>query len=283
MHAGSWESTREAFEWHEAKPSASLASRVLSQLTKCIHSSIDAQLKHGPFLLENCHFKRNPLKYRILLNHFERFDWLNAITRFDIRKGVRLPSYVNIFMADLENKLLDNSPNNLQPLIWKRYIDDIFVVWTHGEESLHTFINHLNTSHPTIHCKQGVIYSQALRYRRITTQDGEFLNKLDRLRTTLLTRGYKDRDIIKQFNRVMNRTQADILRTHTTKSNTTPKNLPFVIVYHTDLPHISNILNTHWPKIQTDRRLNTLWQKAPFTAYRRGKNLKDRLVRARFR
>ena len=217
------------------------------------------------------------------------------------------PSYANIFMADLENKLLDNSPNNLKPLIWKRYIDDIFVVWTHGEESLHTFINHLNTSHPTIkfeheyshlnihfldttvsltqqgtlvtslytkptdrtlllhnkshhpiHCKQGVIYSQALRYRRITTQDGEFLNKLDRLRTTLLTRGYKDRDIIKQFNRVMNRTQADILRTPTTKSNTTPKNLPFVIEYHTDLPHISNILNTHWPKIQTDRRLNTL-------------------------
>ena len=81
----------------------------------------------------------------------------------------------------------------------------------------------------------------------------------------------------------MNRTQADILRTQTTKSNTTPKNLPFVIEYHTDLPHISNILNTHWPKIQTDRRLNTLWQKAPFTAYRRGKNLKDRLVRARFR
>ena len=51
MHAGNWESTREAFEWHEAKPSASLASRVLSQLPKCIHDSIDAQLKHGPFLL----------------------------------------------------------------------------------------------------------------------------------------------------------------------------------------------------------------------------------------
>ena len=34
MHAGGWESTREAFEWHEAKLSASLASRVLSQLPK---------------------------------------------------------------------------------------------------------------------------------------------------------------------------------------------------------------------------------------------------------
>ena len=80
MHAGSWEGTREAFEWHEAKPSASLASRVLSQLPKCIHNLIDAQLKHGPFLLEHCHFKCKLIKNRILLNHSENFDWLNAIT-----------------------------------------------------------------------------------------------------------------------------------------------------------------------------------------------------------
>ena len=93
MHAGGWESTREAFEWHEAKPSASLASRVLSQLHKCIHNSIDAQLKHRPFLLEHCHFKRKLIKYRILLNHSGRFDWLNAITRFDRRMGVRLSRF----------------------------------------------------------------------------------------------------------------------------------------------------------------------------------------------
>ena len=83
MHGGSCESTTEAFEWHEAKPSASLAFRVLSQLPKCIVNSIDAQLKHGPFLLEHCHFKRKLINYRILLNHSEHFDWLNAITRFD--------------------------------------------------------------------------------------------------------------------------------------------------------------------------------------------------------
>ena len=62
---------------------------MLSQLPKCIHNSIDAELKHGPFLLEHCHFKRKLIKYRILLNRFERFDWLNAITRFGRRTGVR--------------------------------------------------------------------------------------------------------------------------------------------------------------------------------------------------
>ena len=48
-------SVTEFFERHEAKPTASLASRVLFQLPKCIHNSVDAQPNHGTFLLENCH------------------------------------------------------------------------------------------------------------------------------------------------------------------------------------------------------------------------------------
>ena len=72
---------------------AKIVCKVLSQLPKCIHNSIDAQLKHGPFHLEHCHFKRKLMKYIILLNHSERFDWLNAITRFDRCTGVRLSRF----------------------------------------------------------------------------------------------------------------------------------------------------------------------------------------------
>ena len=31
-----------------------------------------------------------------------------------------------------------------------RFIDDVFFIWTHGEEKLKSFINHLNSSHETI-------------------------------------------------------------------------------------------------------------------------------------
>ena len=31
-----------------------------------------------------------------------------------------------------------------KPLNWFRYIDDIFFVWTHGEDSLHKFMSNLN-------------------------------------------------------------------------------------------------------------------------------------------
>ena len=52
------------------------------------------------------------------------------------------PPYVCIFMSDLETKFLEGQ--HLQPLVWLRYIDYIFLIWTHGEESLKKFLEELN-------------------------------------------------------------------------------------------------------------------------------------------
>ena len=38
----------------------------------------------------------------------------------------------------------------LQPLVWFRYIDDIFFIWTHGEEELENFLKSLNEFDPCI-------------------------------------------------------------------------------------------------------------------------------------
>ena len=39
---------------------------------------------------------------------------------------------------------------NKRPVIWLRYIDDIFFVWTHGMETLEQWLKHLNNFHETI-------------------------------------------------------------------------------------------------------------------------------------
>ncbi len=39
---------------------------------------------------------------------------------------------------------------HLQPLVWYRFIDDIFMILTHGPEALDTFIQHLNSAHRII-------------------------------------------------------------------------------------------------------------------------------------
>ena len=58
------------------------------------------------------------------------------------------PNYAVNFM----NRFEENSvyTYQLQPMIWVRYIDDIFMIWQHGEEELNLFTNYLNNCHPTI-------------------------------------------------------------------------------------------------------------------------------------
>ena len=58
------------------------------------------------------------------------------------------PSYANIFMSHLEEKYVYSHDN--QPLLWKRFIDDMFLIWTHAMDKLMQFITHLNQSHSTI-------------------------------------------------------------------------------------------------------------------------------------
>ena len=58
------------------------------------------------------------------------------------------PNYANLFMDRFETKAL--AGYHLKPLTWLRFIDDIFMIWTHGEDSLVEFIHYMNSLHPTI-------------------------------------------------------------------------------------------------------------------------------------
>ena len=51
-------------------------------------------------------------------------------------------------MADLEKRLLSHI--DLKPYIWWRYIDNTFLIWEHGEESLNLFVERINSIYPTI-------------------------------------------------------------------------------------------------------------------------------------
>ena len=68
------------------------------------------------------------------------------------------PSYANLFMGNFEQKALATATHS--PLIWWRYIDDIFLLWTHGEEKLNDFITYLNNLHPTIKFTSSFSYNE---------------------------------------------------------------------------------------------------------------------------
>ena len=56
------------------------------------------------------------------------------------------PPYACIFMDQVESKFLQTQ--KFQTLVWFRYIEDIFFIWTHGENSLKNFMIELNNFNP---------------------------------------------------------------------------------------------------------------------------------------
>ena len=62
------------------------------------------------------------------------------------------PSYANLYMGRLEDHFLKGATD--KPLMWFRYIDDIFFIWTHGEEKLTDFFNFCNSFDPHIKFEQ---------------------------------------------------------------------------------------------------------------------------------
>ena len=50
-----------------------------------------------------------------------------------------------LFMDRIENEFFDLEI--VKPWLWLRYIDDIFFIWTEGEDKLEGFLNRLNNLH----------------------------------------------------------------------------------------------------------------------------------------
>ena len=109
--------------------------------------------------LENREDKSIPTDFYIKLlrlvlecNIFE-FDREFYIQLLGTAMGTRVaPTYANLFMAKLEKIMLDTCDHSLKEFLicWKRYIDDIFLIWCGTYEDLERFHNHLNSVHPTM-------------------------------------------------------------------------------------------------------------------------------------
>ena len=83
-----------------------------------------------------------------------RITTLSSTVMLNIKYRVLLlaikfsPPYACIFMDEIETKFLQTQ--EFQPLVWFRYIDDVFFIWTHGPDKLVSFMTEFNNYHPNI-------------------------------------------------------------------------------------------------------------------------------------
>lgn len=89
----------------------------------------------------------------VLTQNIFTFDGRLFQQLLGVAMGTRsAPSIANIFMANIEEKILMQAPgvNLIFKKFWRRFIDDVFLIWTGTEEELITFLDFINTLHPTI-------------------------------------------------------------------------------------------------------------------------------------
>jgi hypothetical protein len=59
-----------------------------------------------------------------------------------------LPVIANFFMGGLSGRGIQQ--DDYKPMCWFWYGNNTFIVWPHGTEKVHNFLNHLNSIHPDI-------------------------------------------------------------------------------------------------------------------------------------
>ena len=90
-----------------------------------------------------------PLKYTLQLitfilkkNYFKFKDTFYLQTHGTAMGSPFAPNYASIFMDHIERQILHSAPDNKTPILWLRFIDDIFAIWTYSHDCLHQFFEH---------------------------------------------------------------------------------------------------------------------------------------------
>ena len=90
------------------------------------------------------------------------------------------PGYCNITMAKWETEALARS--HYKPTFYKRFLDDIFIIWDHGESKFWEFFELLNNHHPSIKLT-ATISQQSIDYLDVTVFKGKRLESHSMLDT----------------------------------------------------------------------------------------------------
>ena len=196
-------------------------------------------------------------------------------------------------------------------MIWWKYIDDLFFIWEHGEESPRGFIDQVNLFHPTIkftaeYSKEEVNFLdlniklidgelktdlfvkptdthqfldptssdpyQAVRLHRICSNNTNF-DKRNDLEKWLMERGYNEKMVRNQILRAREHSRNDLLERE--KQQMSEQKLTFNITYHTAFRNVRAIMEELHILLTPNQKHKKVFPNVLLLGFRNGKNLKD--------
>ena len=122
-------------------------------------------------------------------------------------------------------------------------------------------------------------FSLALRIVRICSEQTSRDIRLAELKQFLLDREYKPKIIDAAITKAKNIPRREAIK-RVEKQNRTPRPC-FVVRYDPRFPSLTKIVSKHWRAMTTNPTMASIFKDPPLIAYKRPKNLKDILIRAR--
>jgi hypothetical protein len=233
------------------------------------------------------------------------------------------PSLANIYLQEFDAAAVQGI-DGLLPLLYCRFLDDIFFLWPGPLHTLTNFETHLNTlipgisitlkSHPLLidfldttvfkfatplttrlhtkvffkptathqllhslsfhppHTRKGVLKSQLIRFRNISTNYADFIHTCNLVFKTLRTRGYSARMLRTARNKIWNTFGHQPLHTRQNPQNGL---IPLVLPFNS----LTTKLIRNWREIIQQNP--TFSQFTIIAAYSNNRNLANHLVRSK--
>ncbi|CAN7944232.1 unnamed protein product [Ixodes hexagonus] len=138
---------------------------------------------------------------------------------------------------------------------------------------------HFNSCHPR-HCKTSLPYSQAHRFRRICSNSNDFEQNALELKRVLTQQKYPTNVVDDAIGRARDLNRADIITNRRVRPQASSQS-NLILTYTSNLPNVNNILRKHYSILSQSERLKEIFPTAPRVVYRRGRNLKDVLVKSK--
>ena len=130
---------------------------------------------------------------------------------------------------------------------------------------------HQKSFHPRS-TKESIAYGQALRLRRICTDDVDFREAATKLELDLIKRGYDRTKTAGEIEKAARKERRELL---TYNERSEDRRIPLVVTYDNRLPDIKKIVNDSWSILQINEAESRKFTEKPRVCFRRNKNLRD--------
>ena len=138
-----------------------------------------------------------------------------------------------------------------------------------------------DSAHPN-HCMRGLPYGQFLRIRRICSKDDDFKRHASKKAAQLLQHGYPKKLLLEALLKAYNKDRQSLLQTEKTPPSTNVnENIYLTTTYDRQYNGLREQVESTWDLLGRSSTTRFLQSKSLKVGYRRPKNLRDMLTRAK--